>query len=241
MSTVSTESRSEAALPPVLALRGVSAGYGQAPVIESIDIEVRPGEVVAILGPNGAGKTTTLLSLAGFLKTREGEVLSDGEATKAALHRRCRSGLAFVTEERSVIASMSVRDNLRVGRCDTKLATSLFPELEPLMGRRAGLLSGGEQQMLTLARALARRPKVLLADELSLGLAPLVVKRLLAAVRSAADDGLAVVLVEQHVRKALEVADRVYVLRQGRVQLSGTAAEARDNLQAIEDVYLSRS
>jgi branched-chain amino acid transport system ATP-binding protein len=236
MSTQSTVGTSE----PVLALRGVSAGYGQAPVIEGIDLEVRPGEVVAILGPNGAGKSTTLLSLAGFLRARQGEVLIHGEPSNAPLHRRCRDGLAFVTEERSVIASMSVRDNLRVGRCDAKMVASLFPELEPLMGRRAGLLSGGEQQMLTLARALARRPSVLLADELSLGLAPLVVKRLLSAVRAAADDGLAVVLVEQHVRKALEVADRVYVMRQGRVQLSGTASEARGNLKAIEDVYLSR-
>jgi branched-chain amino acid transport system ATP-binding protein len=223
----------------VLALRGVSVGYGQAAVVEDLDIEVRPGEVVAILGPNGAGKTTTLMTLAGALKARTGEVLVDGVPTRSPLHRRCKSGLAFVTEERSVIASMSVRDNLRVGRADMGLVTSLFPELAPLMHRRAGLLSGGEQQMLTLARALARRPKVLLADELSLGLAPLVVKRLLAAVRAAADDGLAVVLVEQHVRKALEVADRVYVLRQGRVQFTGTADDARSNLRAIEDVYLT--
>jgi branched-chain amino acid transport system ATP-binding protein len=222
-----------------LAVRGLSVGYGQAPVIEGVDIEVKAGEVVAILGPNGAGKTTTLMSMAGALKPRQGDVVVDGNVVRSSLHQRCRGGLAFVTEERSVIASMTVRDNLRVGRCDVGVALSLFPELEPLLRRRAGLMSGGEQQMLTLARALARKPDVLLADELSLGLAPLVVTRLLAAVRQAADDGVAVVLVEQHVRKALEVADRVYVLKQGQVLLHNTATEARNNLRAIEDLYLT--
>jgi sulfate-transporting ATPase len=222
-----------------LSAHDLVTGYGAAPVLNGIDIEVNAGEVVALLGPNGAGKTTTLMSLAGALKPTGGQIMSEGKVTKAPLHRRCKQGMSYVPEERSVIAGMSGWANLRVGRCDRELAIGLFPELRTLLGRKAGMLSGGEQQMLTLARALARQPKVLLADELSMGLAPLIVERLLAAVRDAADGGLAVVLVEQHVRKALKIADRVYVLSQGTVAFSGTAAEAAKNLRAIEDVYLS--
>ena len=137
---------------------------------------------------------------------------------------------------------LSTRDNLRVAGVDLDEALTLFPELERRLDVRGGLLSGGEQQMLTLARALARNPRVLLADELSMGLAPLVVKRLLEAVRAAADQrGAAVLLVEQHVRKALRYADRAYVMRRGRIELSGTATELRSRIAEIEDHYLSTS
>src|ERR1700716_3635761 len=172
----------------VLEARDLSAGYGPQPVITGVDLEIRPGEVVALLGPNGAGKTTTLLALSGELPPLKGQVLLDGTPTKAALYRRSRNGLMFVTEEKSVFMGLSARDNLRVARVDTDDALELFPELERRLAVRAGLLSGGEQQMLTLARALARHPRVLMADELSMGLAPLVVKRLLDALRSAADN-----------------------------------------------------
>jgi branched-chain amino acid transport system ATP-binding protein len=158
------------------------------------------------------------------------------------MHARCRAGVSFLTEERSVIMGLSARDNLRLADVDPAVAVELFPELEALMKRPAGLLSGGEQQMLSLARALGRDPQVLLADELSLGLAPMVVERLLTSVRRAADDqGVAVLLVEQHVRQALRYADRICVLERGRVVLSGPVEEVRDQVGQIEAAYLSGS
>jgi branched-chain amino acid transport system ATP-binding protein len=170
----------------------------------------------------------------------EGQVMLDGVRETRPLHRRARQGLGYVTEERSVFKGLSLIDNLRCGGVRTDEVLALFPELEKRLHVRGGLLSGGEQQMLTLGRALARRPRLLLADELSLGLAPLVVQRLLGAVRAAADrDGCGVLLVEQHVRKALEYADRVYVLSRGRLQLSASAAEARSRITEIEQTYLS--
>jgi branched-chain amino acid transport system ATP-binding protein len=222
-----------------LEARGIAAGYGPQPVVHDIDISVRSGEVVALLGANGAGKTTTLLALSGELPLLRGEVAIDGIVTKAPLFKRARNGLTFVTEEKSVFMGLSTRDNLRVAGVDLDEALTLFPELERRLGVRGGLLSGGEQQMLTLARALARKPRVLLADELSMGLAPLIVKRLLDAVRAAADRGAAVLLVEQHVRKALKYADRAYVMRRGRIELSGTATELRSRINEIEDKYLT--
>ena len=224
----------------VLEARGVAAGYGPQPVIHDIDIVVQPGEVVGLLGANGAGKTTMLLALAGELPLLAGEVLLDGAVTTAPLHRRAKRGLTFVTEEKSVFMGLTARDNLRVADVDVDVALDLFPELERLLAVRAGLLSGGEQQMLTLARALSRKPRVLLADELSMGLAPLIVKRLLeAVVRIAKNQGTAVLLVEQHVRKALEYCDRAYVMHRGRIELSGSSGELMGRLDEIEDRYLT--
>ena len=223
---------------PLLAARRLSAGYGQVAAVHDLDLEVRPGEVVALLGPNGAGKTTTLLTLAGDLAPLAGEVLWRDQPTRAPLHRRVRDGLALVTEERSVFMRLTAAANLALGPGDPDRALELFPELEPLLKRRAGLLSGGEQQILTLARALAAEPAVLLADELSLGLSPLVVARLLRAVREAADRGTAVLLIEQHVHRALEVADRALVLNNGRVVLEGPAHELRARRDEIERAYL---
>jgi ABC-type branched-subunit amino acid transport system ATPase component len=220
---------------------GLQAGYGSVVVVRDLDLQVRAGEVVALLGPNGAGKSTTLLTLSGALSPLGGVVRWNGAATKAALHSRARQGLGLVTEERSVFMRLTARENLRVGCRDLAPALELFPELESRLDVKAGLLSGGEQQMLTLARALARRPSLLLADELSLGLAPLVVNRLLSAVRRAADDGVGVLLVEQHISKVLDIADRVYVLRRGRVELAGRADELRGRLAEIESSYLSAS
>jgi sulfate-transporting ATPase len=223
----------------LLEARALAAGWGTLPVVHDLDVAVEPGEIVALLGANGAGKTTSLFTLGGLLPPLGGEIWWRGSPAKGALHDRCQDGLAFVTEERSVFMALTARENLRVGRCDVSYALALFPELEPHLDRRAGLLSGGQQQILTLARALARRPAVLLADELSLGLAPKVVGRLLSALRTAADDGLGVLLVEQHVRKALTVADRVMMMRRGHIEYQGSAAEALANIDAIEASYLS--
>lgn len=224
---------------PLLEARGLYVGYGPVPVVQDLDIAVRAGEVVALLGPNGAGKSTTLLALAGELPVQRGVVRREGVDVQHPLHHRARAGLGFVPEERSIVGSMTARQNLRIGKVDIAEVVSLFPELQDHLDRRAGLLSGGQQQILTLARALARRPKVLLADELSLGLAPQVVTRLLGAVRAAADRGMGVLLVEQHVRKALQVADRVCFLQQGRITWSGSASEALEQRQVLEASYLS--
>lgn len=227
---------------PLLEAVGLSAGYGPIPVIHELDLVVRPGEVVALLGPNGAGKTTTLLTLSGELKRSAGQSRFDGDPRPMPLHRLARRGLGYVTEERSVFMGLSARDNLRAGRCSEEDVLALFPELEQRMGIRGGQLSGGEQQMLTLGRALARRPRILLADELSLGLAPQIVKRLLEAVRAAADErGMGALLVEQHVRKVLQYADRVYVMQRGRIVLSLESSEAWGRLGEIEEAYFTSS
>jgi branched-chain amino acid transport system ATP-binding protein len=224
----------------VVAARELSAGYAGRPVVHELDLEVAAGEVVCLLGPNGAGKTTTMLTLSGELPQISGDVVFDDEPTHAPLHQRARNGLSYVTEERSVFKAMSARDNLRCGGVSVADAIALFPELEKCMDTRGGLLSGGEQQMLTLARALGRRPRVLLADELSLGLAPIVVDRLLQAVRTAASEtGTGALIIEQHARKALRYADRAYVMSRGRIVMALTAAEARARLSEIETAYLS--
>jgi branched-chain amino acid transport system ATP-binding protein len=219
--------------------RKLEAGYAGMAVVHGLDLIVEAGEIVVLLGANGAGKTTTLLTLAGDLAPIDGYVLLDSKPAPATLHARARNGLRFITEERSVIMSLSVADNLRLSHRELAPCLALFPELEPLLGRKAGLLSGGEQQMLTLARAIAGSGRLLLADELSLGLAPLVVRRLLTAVRDAANRGMGVLLVEQQARLALDIADRGYVLRQGEVILSGPAAELRADMARIEASYLS--
>jgi ABC-type branched-subunit amino acid transport system ATPase component len=223
----------------VLETRGLVAGYGSTAIVRGLDLEVKAGEVVALLGPNGAGKTTSLLTLAGELPALGGDIYLHGEKTTAPLYRRVRAGLGLVSEERTVLMRMTVAENLRVNRGDSAYALELFPDLEPHLKRRVGMLSGGQQQMLALSRALSRRPTVLLADELSLGLAPLIVNRLLDVVRAAADEGVGVLLVEQHVHKALEIADRVYVLNRGRVQLSGSGVELRDRIEEVQSTYLT--
>jgi len=223
----------------LLEARGLSAGYGSLAAVRDLDLQLGRGEIVALLGPNGAGKTTTLRTLAGALRPLGGEVLLNGRPTRAPLHRRSRQGLAYVPEERSVFMSLTAAENLRVGDGRPERALELFPELRPHLKRRAGLLSGGQQQILTLARALASGPQVLLADELSLGLAPLIVARLLEAVREAANRGVGVLLVEQHAQQALAVADRVYVLQRGRIALEGPADEIRGRLDELEQTYLA--
>jgi branched-chain amino acid transport system ATP-binding protein len=223
----------------VIEARALTAGYGDLAAVRDLDLEVHPGELVALLGPNGAGKTTTLLTLAGWLKPLSGTVLWRGREARGGLHQRARDGLALVPETRSVFMGLSAEANLRLGRGSPERAYEIFPALRDLRRRRAGLLSGGEQQMLTMARALAGEPALLLADELSLGLAPIIVRRLLDTVREAADRGVGVLLVEQNTRHALSVCDRAYVLRRGRIVLSGTAAELSEREIDLTSSYLS--
>jgi len=223
----------------LLEARALCCGYGADAVVRDVDLHVERGEIVALLGANGAGKTTTLRTLSGELPAQGGTVLLDGVEATGPLHRRARSGLSIVPEERNVVMTMTVRDNLRVSRCDADRALDLFPELADHVGRTVGLLSGGQQQMLALAIALARRTTLLLADELSLGLAPQLVDRLLATIRECARDGVGVLLVEQHVHKAMDVADRAYVMQRGRIELAGTTADLRGRLSDIQASYIS--
>jgi branched-chain amino acid transport system ATP-binding protein len=225
--------------PTVLECQGLSAGYAGQPVVRDLDLHVAPGEVVALLGANGAGKTTTIMSLCGELAPLAGEIRWLGRPTRASLTRRAVEGLALVPEEKSVFMGLTVAENLRLGRGEPAAALKLFPELSEHLDRKAGLLSGGQQQFVTVARALAGSPRLLLADELSLGLAPLIVERLMSAIRAAADEGVGVLLVEQHVRSALEIADRAYVLRRGRCVLRGAAQELRGRIGEIEASYLA--
>jgi branched-chain amino acid transport system ATP-binding protein len=230
----------ERVTPPLLEARELVSGYEGIPAVRGLDLHVNRGEVVGLLGPNGAGKTTTLLTLCGEVPPISGSVCFLGDDEPLPLSKRAQRGLALVTEERSVFMGLTVAENLSLGRGDPERALELFPGLRDHLKRKAGLLSGGQQQMLTLARALASEPRVLLADELSLGLAPIIVQQLFAAIRDAATQrDVGVLLVEQHVRNALEVADRIYILQRGRCVLHGTAEEMHGRLEEIEASYLA--
>lgn len=240
----------------VLDARGLVAGYGGVPVVHGIDLRVGAGEVVALLGANGAGKTTTLLTVSGLLPLLGGELVVVGAAREQSRRVRpgrvasiARNGVAHVAEDRGLFFDLTVAENLRLGRprrrrgtdttIDPDQALGWFPVLARIPDRRAGLLSGGEQQMLAIARAVLGGPRLLMVDEMSLGLAPLVVEQLLPTMRTvAAETGAGVLLVEQHVALALSVADRAYVLDRGRVVLEGAGAELSRRTDLIESGYL---
>jgi branched-chain amino acid transport system ATP-binding protein len=242
---------------PLLEVRDLHAGYGRTVVVRDLSLTVEPGEIVALLGPNGAGKTTTLMTVTGLLPALAGEVrLFGAPVDTGAPHRNARRGLGCVTEDRALFGGLSVRDNLWLAARDDRAGGArarggrgrggddpdiadvarYFPALGPLADRRAGLLSGGEQQMLAIARALVGRPRLLLVDEMSLGLAPKVVDQLAKVLRRVAVDlGIGMLVVEQHVPVALSIADTALVLVHGEVVARGPAgdlAQRRDLLQA---------
>jgi branched-chain amino acid transport system ATP-binding protein len=232
-----------------LAVRDLFAGYRGVPVVRELNLEVRPGEVVALLGPNGAGKTTTLETIAGLHRPISGAVELSGESIggKPAYVLAQRS-LALVPEGRALFPGLTVREHLRLAGGRGKWAgreeelLEMLPELRKCLNRKAGLLSGGEQQMLAVGRALVTRPRLLLVDEMSLGLAPVIVERLLPILRRAADElGSSVLFVEQHVALALEISDRAYVLTHGRIRLEGPAAELRERRELLAASYLGET
>lgn len=223
----------------VLECRDLVAGYDKIPVLTDVNLQVRASEIVVLLGRNGAGKTTTLSTLSGLIKQQRGTVDLCGRPASGPAHRRVRDGLAFVGEERTVLMSLTVQENLRLGCGDIEAALDWFPELKPHLRRRVGMLSGGQQQMLSVGRALASQPKVLVADELSLGLAPVIVTRLLEALIEARSRGVGVLLVEQHAELALDVGDYAYLMDRGSVVMEGTAIAMKARLAEIERTYLA--
>jgi ABC-type branched-subunit amino acid transport system ATPase component len=228
----------------LLHIEGLTAGYDQAAVIRDLDLTVGPGEVVALLGANGAGKTTTLRVISGLVRPMNGRVTFAGEdLARVSPTKRARLGIAHVPEGRGIFYGLTVAEHFRLGyrgeRPDEEAAYAYFPKLAELRTRRVGLLSGGEQQMLAVARGLARRPRLLLLDELSLGLAPVIVEGLLPVVHQyALDSGCGVLLVEQHIHLALEIADRGYVLSHGEIVLQDRATVLNADRELLISSYL---
>jgi len=235
---------------PLLDVSGLRAGYGRLPVIFGIDLTVEEGEIIALLGLNGAGKTTTLRAISGMIPVMAGTVRFGGEdITGAKAERITRQGLLHVPEGRGIFPNLRVDESLRLAAALAKLdgaeagrraeeAFATFPSLERRRGQAAGTLSGGEQQMLALARALIWRPRLLMVDEMSQGLAPAIVDRLFEIVSAFRDNGTALILVEQFVTRALAVADRAYVVEKGEVGYSGTAAALAADEEFVRSSYL---
>jgi branched-chain amino acid transport system ATP-binding protein len=234
----------------VINAEALEVSYGPVTAVRGIDLTVSDGEVVAVLGRNGAGKTTTLKALAGLLPVSDGTISLDGEdVTRLPADERVRRGLVLVPEGRGMFAELTVRENLVMGAFHRRLprsrlgpdidrATERFPRLLERLDQPAGSLSGGEQQMLAIARGLMSEPRVLMVDEPSLGLAPIIVELLYGLLADLAKGGLTLVIVEQYVQVALAIADRAYVLDKGVIALSGAAADLASSPELIE-AYLS--
>jgi branched-chain amino acid transport system ATP-binding protein len=232
---------------PLLQVRGLTAGFGAGPVLFGIDLEIGQGELIALVGANGAGKSTTLGTLSGLVPATSGSVTFSGrDITNARPEAIVKAGIAHVPQGRRLFGTVSVEKNLRLGayvRRDREIDADLtrvldyFPALKDKLTREAGTLSGGEQQMVAVGRGLMAKPKLLMVDELSLGLAPKVVDRLIDVMKEINAAGTALLLVEQDVLVALDVADRAYVLENGRIVLSGQAAELKDD-PGIRKAYL---
>jgi branched-chain amino acid transport system ATP-binding protein len=235
----------------MLAIEDLAVAYGGVPALDCVSLRVGAGEIATVIGPNGAGKTTLLQAVMGVLPSR-GAVRFDGQALDGmAVEARVRGGMCLVPEKRELFASMTVADNLRLGgfrfRREGRAAMALglervfglFPRLKERQGQAAGTLSGGERQMLAMGRALMARPRLLMLDEPSLGLAPLIVRDIFRTIVALRDDGVAILLVEQNARAALQIADRGYVLETGRITLQGDSAALEADARVVE-MYLGR-
>jgi branched-chain amino acid transport system ATP-binding protein len=220
----------------MLELRGICAGYGTGTVLEDVNLSVPDGATVALLGPNGAGKTTLLKVASGLLRPTSGQILIDGvDVTGRTPYELARAGLCHVPEGRGVFPTLSVADNLRlqaspaVDRKAIGAAASVFPRLGERRRQLAGTMSGGEQQMLAVARAYVAEPSTVLLDEVSMGLAPIIVDEIFDYLRRLATDGMSLLVVEQYVARALELADYVYILNRGRIRFAGEPGEVEDD------------
>jgi branched-chain amino acid transport system ATP-binding protein len=239
--------QSNGAGEPLLRLDDVHTYYGQIHALQGVSIDVNRGEIVTLIGANGAGKTTTLKTISGLLHPRKGTVVFDGRnVSKTAAHELVESGIGHAPEGRRIFSRLTVLENLQMGGFtrkpgeiaeDVEKVMTLFPRLRERTHQQGGTLSGGEQQMLAIGRAMMSRPRVLLLDEPSLGLAPILIQQVFETIAEINQQGTTVLLVEQNALQALNVAHRGYVLQTGRVVLSGTGAELREN-ETVRQAYL---
>ena len=231
---------------PILELSGVVSGYGSMTVLRGVDLTVKPGQVVALLGPNGAGKTSLLRAASGLMRVQTGEVKIAGAAvTKASPNERARRGLCLIPEGRGIFRNLTVKENMRmctpswVREPRLDLVFEAFPILKDRQKQVAGTLSGGQQQMLALSRAVLADPAVVLVDEVSMGLAPIAVDVIFEALHTLAEGGVALLVVEQYVDRALAMADRCYLIKKGEIVYAGSAAELKGSQVLAE--YLGQS